>query len=638
MSLPIRAFKDAILASVAANPVTIVVTQTGAGKTTQIPQYLVAAGYYVLVTQPRRLAAISVAERVAHESGCALGSEIGFAVGGEAVKSSKTRCLFATEGLALMRELNGNFGYDVLVLDEVHEWHQDMEILIALAKKRLAEGAKFKLVLMSATVEAEKLSDYFGGAPIITVPGRTFPVEVREPEKLKITDRSVWAPFVRDIDKLVQEGRTVLAFVPGKGEIAQVTELLSKLDAVVLPLHGELDKSEQAKCFQKYEIPKVILSTNIAQTSLTIDDVDAVLDSGLERRTEVENGVEGLRLRLISRADAKQREGRAGRCKNGISIDHAGLDMPGIGSRENFPTPEIRRVLLDQAVLRLAVAGLDLEDLPLFHPLAVEEIEIAKKTLRALGCLGVGIQVTDMGKEVARLPIGVRTARMLIEARKYNCVREVAIVASIIEAGGIVNHKAVNELTGIPIWHGMITDTMSDHIAQLRIYERCVGTPKQWKAMGLHGRAMRAVGDSLLQLSKQMKEVKIASRVSRDDIVKSIAAGLVDQVRQRRVNNWGETVFGVDGRKLDNKGVIKASTTTQWVVGKPWDIPNKNGGFFGILTMSSVINIDWIVELAPHLIDVEVDHHAYDDKGNRCRLVTAKLGGQVIRQERHAHT
>ncbi len=273
--LPIAQYKEAILDTVANNQVTIIVAETGAGKSTQGPQYFLEAGYRFVITQPRILAARSLAERVAGEFGCELGGLVGYRTARERKDSKDTKCLFCTDGLALVRELGGVEGYNLIILDEVHEWSINIETLVAWYKKALGTNPKLKLVLMSATIDAEKLSTYFGGAPIVKIPGRLFPVTEIRPSGKILEDDAI---------RLLKEGRNVLIFQPGKKEIGETIDLLraSGVNAEVLPLHGELSPAEQALCFQTYGRPKCVVSTNVAQTSVTIPDIDAVVDPAPE--------------------------------------------------------------------------------------------------------------------------------------------------------------------------------------------------------------------------------------------------------------------------------------------------------------------------------------------------------------------
>lgn len=275
--LPIEEYKDIIKDAVGQNDVVVITAETGAGKSTQVPQYLMEDGKRVVVTQPRRLAARTVAKRVAEEVAYKLekteavantrgkmANTVGFRTAFERNDTPDTRALFCTDGLQMIRELMGDGETDVLVIDEVHEWNINIETLVAWTRKQIQEGQKMKLVLMSATMEAEKLARFYGeDVPVISVPGRMYPVSEQETDPQDMTAQ---------IESKVKKGRNVLVFQPGKKEIAQtINELeLANTDAEILPLHGELSPEEQQKCFRSYKKPKVVVCTNIAQTSVTI--------------------------------------------------------------------------------------------------------------------------------------------------------------------------------------------------------------------------------------------------------------------------------------------------------------------------------------------------------------------------------
>ena len=387
-SLPVVPHLSKIVQLIKDNTVTILRAETGAGKSTQVPKALLEAGCKVVVTQPRRIAAISLAERVSQELGEELGDRVGFRTGKERQDSNKTRLHFCTDGLTLMHEMIRGAGpRDVLILDEVHERNLNMEVLLSLCAEKLARGDKFKLVVMSATIDETELARFLKigdqEPAIYNIPGRLYPIEEREPGKNICTD----------VEKLVADGRNTLVFLPGKREIAELQYQLESggINAEILPLHGELTSREQSKCFQSYKRAKVILATNIAQTSITIPDIDAVIDSGLERRLEVHNGVEGLFVRPISLDDREQRKGRAGRTKEGIYIDHCDAY---IEDRPQSQVPEIYRARLDKTILRLATIGLDMTGMSFLNQPDRTMIAHAKDSLFALGCMDKDGEVT----------------------------------------------------------------------------------------------------------------------------------------------------------------------------------------------------------------------------------------------------
>jgi ATP-dependent helicase HrpA len=628
-SLPIAGFKSVIMDAVKGNPVTIITAETGAGKSTQVPQYLLEEGCDIVVTQPRRLAARTVAERVAYEYGCELGETVGFRTAYERADSPATRCLFVTDGLALVRELMGAGRHQILVLDEVHEWNLNLEVLVAWVRKRLAEGANFKVVLMSATLEDEKLSNFFGGAPIISVPGRLFPVTDEKPQGREL---------VMDVERLLRAGRNVLVFQPGKREIGETISALenlqktSGLNAEILPLHGELESSDQRKCFAHYARPKVVVSTNVAQTSVTIDDIDAVVDSGMERRIEVVDGVEGLYLKPISVADSSQRKGRAGRCKPGIYIDWCASS-----DRLEFPKAEILRSRLDQTVLRLAEAGFDMEELEFFHQPAKTEIHDAKRALHALGCLGQNGTATKIGHQVAKLPVSVQFGRMLVEADRLGVVDDVLTAAAILEQGDITMRP--RDKYEEPAWRKLcMGEETSDILAQLTVWKQAERMNKgQMLDNGVFAKAYFQAKEKRRHLADALrgKVREFRSSGKRDDILRAVCAGMVDHLYQRQYGSWKNG----DGqeRELAKESVVRGG---DWLVGMPFDlqIKTKRGGMMTLrlVRMATKVDPTWLVEIAPQLVKIETGlSPAYDPNQDVC-VSTARtnFNGQVVKEDR----
>ena len=592
-NLPIVTFRAEIVEAVNSNPVTVIQAETGAGKSTQVPQYLLDEGYDLVVTQPRRLAARTVAQRVAEEYGEDLGLTIGYRTAVDRKDSETTRCLFCTDGLALVRELIGAGvgGKTILVLDEVHEWNENVEVLVAWAKRQIDDGADFKVVLMSATLEAEKLSAFYNSAPVISVPGRLFPVE----------EKQAGYQLVDDVADLVRQGRNVLVFQPGKQEISETCAALARMQvsAEILPLHGQLTPEEQAKCFAHYTRPKVVVSTNVAQTSVTIDDIDAVVDSGMERRIELVDGVEGLYLKPISLADSTQRKGRAGRTKEGIYIDHCGaMDRP------QFPVAEIMRKRLDQTVLRLAIAGFDMEELEFFHQPNKSDIHDARQTLIGLGCMTSQGGVTRIGKFVNRLPVSVQYARMLVEADRLGVVDDVLIVAAIMEMGGITVPPPSRNRPDRPDWRYMVPhERESDVMGQLHVWMLAKDMSKdEMKRKGISLRdyfRAKEIREHLKDAIKPFFELGSSGR--REDILKAVCAGMVDHLFKYSYGYYrnGE---GID-RELGTASVVRGA---DWLVGKPFDlqIKTRRGEMvLKLIELASKVDPAWLVEIAPQLVE-----------------------------------
>jgi HrpA-like RNA helicase len=583
VSLPIDCKKEEILAAVLGNPVVIIEAETGAGKSTRVPQMLLGAGYDVVITQPRRLAARAVASRVAEECGVQLGGLVGFRTGEEKnFDSNETECLFVTDGLALIREIMGHSRKGnkqrVLILDEVHEQNINIDVLMAWCKRELSMGATFKIVCMSATMKAKELSQYFNAAPVISVPGRTFAVE----------QVACGRSMLEDAVRLLKAGRNVLVFLPGRGEILDFVEKLNarKLKAVVLPLFGDMTAVEQGKCFKSYGRPKCVVATNVAQTSVTIADIDAVIDGGMERRIELVDGVEGLYLRPISKADSAQRRGRAGRTKPGIYIDHCPADDE---KRADYPVAEILRTRLDQTVLRLAEAHVNAEAMEFFHQPDIREIHDARRALLVLGCMDEGGDVTLIGHKVARMPVSVQYARMIVEAEERGVLDDVLTIAGILEQRGITERTCrLDKFT---------REEQSDCLAQMDVYRAASELDDETKEdYGINvKRYNEAVKRRQLLVESLLGKVRFGTTGNRDDILRSVCVGMVDHIYR----GTGVLVRDVRGneRNIGSESVCRASGT---VVGIPFDNDRKQ-----LLTMVTKVKLQELIELAPHLLRSE---------------------------------
>ncbi len=564
MDLPIAKQRDRIIQTILENPVTIIVAETGSGKSTQVPRYLLDHGFRVMVTQPRRLAAFSVAEFVAAEYGEPLGCTIGVRTRDDKISSEKTRLLFATDGLVVMRELMGhNSEFDVLIIDEVHEWNVHIEALVALARKAITEGHQIKIVIMSATLDAERLSAYFDDAPVVTVTGRTHLVK-----KIK-----KGASIADDANALLKRGKNVLIFVPGKREIHDLMEVLDsehRRDAVILPLHAELDTHKQQRCFKHYDRPKCIIATSVAQTSITIDDIDAVIDSGLENRACVVGGVTGLYEEVISLADAEQRRGRAGRTKLGYYIDHA----PEV-ERDEYPVPEIMRIKLEQIALKLAMVGHRMQDIAFFHQPPEYLVRDAESTLQALGCLSPSGKVTKKGGRIALLPVSVEAGCMLLEAERLGVVDEIIPVISVFEASGITEGDG---RIGFGGWRELCGDEQdSDLIAQSKVFMAIRSMPRHVRERyTLRPKAVERAEGVYKSLMRDLSEKVSLDALygGKEAVIASIRAGLLDtfnRTKKRRIyySSKGEK------RTLQKSSVIDHHRR---IVGVPWDLRPDLGG------------------------------------------------------------
>ena len=653
VNLPIDSFKNQILETIEKNPVSIIVAETGAGKSTRVPQFLLeATNYEVVVTQPRRVAAKSVAKRVAFEMDCRFGGLVGFRTAVDRNDSIETRCLFATDGLQLVRELTsakqtvGN-GI-VLIIDEVHEWNQNIETLVAWVKKAILEGADIKVVLMSATLDYERLSEFFDNAPVIEVPGRCFPV-LGSPSTGISQKKS--NQMIDEIKRLVSENRNTLVFLPGKKEIAEMQDALKdvKLQAVILPLHGELESHEQDRVFDSYKLPKIILSTNIAQTSVTIPDIDAVIDSGLERRIELVNNVETLTLANISQADCLQRSGRAGRVREGEYVLCNNSEYEYFAK---YPTPEILRSLLDQMVLRLAGAGLDATTLPFYHQPEASILKEAKETLIAIEALDALGKITKLGYKINKFPTEVKAARMILEAIERKCLNPVLTIAAIlgVQGGSLRRRKRDDDPLDFKTWQSLIDpekEYQSDLLVELELFWKGKESKQHELAKnGIMPKAYRKASEIRGQLREAVQGLNYWSSAydqnAKDEeaILKSIASGMVVHLYQH--TGGGEYKNG-DYRKLTKESILnRLSNYSEWIVGEPVNISftNRRGHpqTIELVGGATVVKPEWMVEIAPHLVSNKVER-LYWSSEQKCVVedhITIFNGIEITREAKKA--
>lgn len=594
--LPIDAFRSEIEESIKNNIITILTAETGAGKSTRVPLWLHEKGMKVNITQPRRIAARSLSHFLSGYNGTKWGDEIGFQTGFEKKRTKKTSLLYLTDGVQMINEIRGKLDYDVLLLDEIHEWNLNQEVLIGIVKKRLVNGFYKKrnkrVVIMSATLQANKLSKYFNNAPVISVPGRGFPVAIHNNSSHFL---------LSDTIQMIEAGKNVLVFLPGKGEISEFTDLLKRTldedekNAVILPLHSGLTVNEQSKVFVHYKNPKVVVATDIAQTSLTIDDIDGVIDDGVKKEIHNIKGIEGLYPVEISRSDCLQRAGRAGRVKDGTYILCS--DIP-IDERDEFPEPEIRRLNLESVVLRLIKWGISPLEFPYFHSPKRTLIYKAIENLKIFGAVTDEGEITEDGKKMADLPVSTRGARLLIEVQKSTpATMDMGLkLIAILEAKGIVNKDFAGERTYSDLW-------LSDLINQLHLWNSASRFKKiiNFKSLSLAKDIYKELKNRLfINSQKQMN----SADVNYMDLYRSILSSFIDHVYTKT----GKSYFkDEEERQLDRKSVL-FETLPEMVTGFPFDLTvERENRFTGekekytiaLITFSSEISFKILDELRP---------------------------------------
>lgn len=441
--LPISACITEIADAIERHPVVIVAGATGSGKTTQLPKIALEIGrgreQLIGVTEPRRIAATSVAARVASELECSLGNEIGYQIRFEDRTSANTSVKFMTDGI-LLAEIQGDRllrRYDTIIVDEAHERSLTIDFILGWLKRILPKRTDLKVIVSSATIETARFSEFFQGAPVIQVEGRTFPVDVLyEPPDPELELPEAVANAVENVTSLDPRG-DILVFLPGEREIHESEQALRgrKLShTVVQPLYARLPSAEQQKIFGNVVGRRVILATNIAETSLTIPGIVYVIDTGIARlsRYDPSTGTTRLQIEAISQASADQRKGRCGRVRDGICVRL--YDEQSFAARAGFTDPEIKRIGLAGVILRMKSLGLGaVEDFPLLDPPHARSIAEGYRVLEELGALGPDRELTQLGQRLARLPVDPRIGRMVLAGAERNCLASVLVLAAALE-------------------------------------------------------------------------------------------------------------------------------------------------------------------------------------------------------------
>ncbi|KAH8274879.1 hypothetical protein KR044_002300 [Drosophila immigrans] len=477
-NLPIARFKQQLRSALDATRVLIVAGDTGCGKSTQVPQYLHEFGYRsIACTQPRRLACVSLSKRVAHELLDDYGSKVGFQIRFERQRTQRTHILFITEGL-LLRQLamaSNLEQYDVLILDEIHERNLFGDFLLGVTKCLLRAKPQLKLILMSATINVQLFQGFFEeeGAQLLQVPGRLFPIKMRymPPPALELkagqatakakraqNERLDPAPYVQVLSLIDQQYPTtergdVLIFVSGVKEIDGICEAIREYATqqqqwLVLPLHSGLALAEQDKVFDYAPdgMRKCIVSTNIAETSLTVDGVRFVIDSGKVKEMSYDTSCKGQRLKefWVSQSSSEQRKGRAGRTGPGVCFRL--YTQKQFDTFEAYPTPEIYRVPLDTMLLQMVAMGLpDVRAFPFIEPPESERIEQTILALKQHGALSADEKITPLGSSLANLPVELSIGKMLLMGCVFPDVEQLLTLAAMLSVQNPLTTRAYND-------------------------------------------------------------------------------------------------------------------------------------------------------------------------------------------------
>ena len=622
--LPIFELEHPLVAALRTHNRLILQAPTGSGKSTQVPQMLLDHGLLgkgeVVVLQPRRLATRMLAARVASERQTALGEEVGYQIRFDRVASERTRIRFVTEGVLLRQLLQDPKLRNVsaILFDEFHERHLYGDITLARALDLQQESRPdLKLIVMSATLETARLEGFLAPCAMLKSEGRAYPVDIQYLARpYRMEDVAVWDVAADELERLAGETTgDVLIFMPGAYEIHRTIDAVrhSRVggDFVVLPLHGELPVPDQDAALAAYGKRKVVVSTNVAETSLTIDGVRVVIDSGLARiaRFDPYRGINTLLVEKVSRASADQRVGRAGRTAPGIALrlwaEREHLD------RAAQELPEVKRLDLAEVVLTLKASGVeDIAGFRWLEPPEPRALDRAQALLKDLGALDEATgQITSIGRRMLAYPVHPRYARMLLEANERGCVRAIALIAALSQGRGLLRRPEGKQmeqdradLLGEKEASDFFILTRAFRFADQNHYD-----PRKCKRLGINGAAAREAGQMYEQFVRIAKEEKLdlaRTEASDEAIQRSILAGFTDQVAMR-IDAGTLRCNLVHGRRgvLARESVVHHSPLV--VASDVREIQGKDGELTVLLNTATAIEESWLRELLPEAFRTE---------------------------------
>ncbi|MDB5357878.1 MAG: ATP-dependent helicase HrpA [Phycisphaerales bacterium] len=484
MDLPVVERRAEIAKAIEANQIIVLCGETGSGKTTQLPKICLELGRGVagLIghTQPRRIAARSVATRIAHELQTNLGHSVGYKVRFGDHVTPNTYIKLMTDGILLAETQGDRFldQYDTLIIDEAHERSLNIDFLLGYLRQLLPRRADLKIIITSATIDPQRFSRHFADAPVIEVSGRTYSVETRyrplqsdDPDE---EDRAMIPSILEAVDELWRSGPgDVLVFLSGEREIRETAEELRKHHppgVEILPLYARLSADEQNRVFHPHGRPRIVLATNVAETSLTVPGIKYVVDPGSARisRYNPRTKVQRLPIEKISRASADQRKGRCGRVSEGICIRlYSEEDYT---TRPQFTDPEILRTNLASVILQMKALNLgNIEEFPFLEPPDRRMIRDGYQTLHEIGAIDLEYHLTPTGRALAKLPIDPRIGRMVLAAADENCLEEVLVIASALTVQD-PRERPMDKQEPADAAHAQFRDENSDFLTFLNLW------------------------------------------------------------------------------------------------------------------------------------------------------------------------
>lgn len=619
--LPIDPFLPEIAAQVREHKRLVIVAEPGAGKTTRVPPYLMQQGFLqapnnrIVMLQPRRVAARASAARIAYENAWELGRQVGYQVRGERRLGRDTQLAILTEGILTRQLVEDPFleGVGCVILDEFHERHIDTDLCIAMLREVCATVREdLHLVVMSATIDAQSVAGFLGDCPVVQVPGRVFPVETHlAPLPGHATRQQTFSHIASLVRQTIEEHEDdagdILVFLPGIEEIRRSAEAIEALaqehNLAVLPLHGSLPFDAQARVLEKLPQRKVILATNIAETSLTIDGVRTVIDLGQARVPvyDPQRGMDRLELRRISRASATQRCGRAGRTAPGrcIRIWSAAEDR----NLKPFESPEIQRVDLCSAVLHVHQWGkADPRGFGWFEPPPEHAIASAEQLLTMLGALHDGA-IMPVGQKLLEIPAHPRLARLMLEASRHGLVREAATIAALLsEKDVLLVNTDLNERRTRTV-HGR-----SDILYRLELLDMAEKSGFAWnlRDQGIDVAAARQVARTRDELLRSTRHEGTGTRRhgGEDDLLKLILLAYPDRLcRRRETNRDAATMVGGFGIKIDPSSIVVHPQVFIAIDARDdTRIRTSSNTREALARIISEVDPAWLEELLPHML------------------------------------
>jgi ATP-dependent helicase HrpA len=640
--LPVAARKDEISEAISNHQVVIIAGDTGSGKTTQIPKICLElfpeSPLLIGCTQPRRIAASSVSTRVSEELGN-LGEIVGYKIRFHDYTTKKTRIKFMTDGVLLAESRNDPLlkKYGVIVLDEAHERSLNIDFLLGYLKNILPSRPDLKLIITSATIDTAAFAKHFGNAPVVKVSGRTYPVTVRYAPSQDDEENESESYIEHCADEIIRIFKSeppgdILAFLPTEKDIRTCCALVEQRaeNAVVLPMFGRLQSADQKRIFQHYSTTKIVIATNVAETSITVPGIRYVVDSGLARMSfyNARAKTTSLPIHRISRASCDQRKGRCGRVGPGICVRlYSEEDYT---NREEFTLPEIKRANLAEVILQMVSLKLGQpDDFPFIDPPHRNAIRDGYKLLLELGAITSSNTLTPEGKIMAHLPIDPCISRVLLEAKNENCLSELKIIAAALAIQDPKIRPAEKEKEADNA-HRQFAHKHSDFMTLLNIwnhFQEDQGTQRSWsrlkkycKAHFLSFQRMREWVDLHEQLGRLLElQGTFTDNVqpaSYEQIHKSLASGFL---RNIAVKKEQKIYQGAANRELMIfPGSHQFLTAGQWIIAASFLETNRLYG----LTVAT-IEAEWLEALAPHLVKRSWSNPRWNKKS-----------GQVVAEEK----